>query len=387
MADKNYKLTFSLSDGSEKSVTFTAPQGVRGETGETGATGARGSSVLRVTTAPSSYTTATGGFTPTYRIALNTVLTQSKSADVKIGDTMIYNYYTYPVGYVDSSYVYLGARVSIRGSTGAQGEPGKDGTDATVTTDSIKSALGYTPANQEDVNSLSEDIASLSEKKVDVQQGVANVGKILAIGSDGNIVLVDMPTGGGDVSGFVDESNNIVLTGDLADGDYTLKYQNEDGSYTTIGTLVVVPPVTAVDILSTYTVHHNARWSSSSKATKALNGMICVQMPFADVWDKTIRFSGFDMSVTTNTQWFSIATSNLNTFTGLLTNPVNSYLIHNSTTLVNDDGVYRQPIDATSFPTMADVDKSLYTLSINMPVKNGAAITEADLAALTLEIV
>lgn len=27
MADKNYKLTFEMSDGTEKSVTFTAPQG------------------------------------------------------------------------------------------------------------------------------------------------------------------------------------------------------------------------------------------------------------------------------------------------------------------------------------------------------------------------
>lgn len=52
------------------------------------------------------------------------MLTQSKSADVKVGDTMIYNYYTYPVGHVDSSYVYLGARASIRGSTGAAGAAG-----------------------------------------------------------------------------------------------------------------------------------------------------------------------------------------------------------------------------------------------------------------------
>lgn len=99
-------------------------KGDTGGTGATGATGARGSSVLRVTTAPSSYSTTTGGFTPTYRIALSTVLTQSKSADVKVGDTMIYSYYTYPIGYVDSSYVYLGARVSIRGSTGAAGAVG-----------------------------------------------------------------------------------------------------------------------------------------------------------------------------------------------------------------------------------------------------------------------
>lgn len=39
MADKNYKLNFTLSDGSTKSVEFTAPQGPKGDTGDTGAAG------------------------------------------------------------------------------------------------------------------------------------------------------------------------------------------------------------------------------------------------------------------------------------------------------------------------------------------------------------
>ena len=39
MADKNYKLNFELSDGTTKSVQFTAPQGPKGETGDPGAAG------------------------------------------------------------------------------------------------------------------------------------------------------------------------------------------------------------------------------------------------------------------------------------------------------------------------------------------------------------
>lgn len=72
-------------------------------------------------------------------------------------------------------------------------------------------------------------------------QGSANVGKILVVGTDGNITLVDMPEGGasGDVTGVLDESNNILLSGNLADGTYTLKYENTDGTYTEIGTLEV----------------------------------------------------------------------------------------------------------------------------------------------------
>ena len=81
----------------------------------------RGTGILKITTAPSSYTTATGGFTPTYRVALSTVTTQSKVSEVLVGDVIQYSYYQYPVGYVDASYVYTGARTSIRGSTGTAG--------------------------------------------------------------------------------------------------------------------------------------------------------------------------------------------------------------------------------------------------------------------------
>jgi hypothetical protein len=90
------------------------------ESGEfDGEKGERGSKILKVTTAPSSYTTATGGFTPTYRIALSTVETQSAATEVLKNDVIHYSYYHYPVGYVDGSYVYLGVRQTIRGATGA----------------------------------------------------------------------------------------------------------------------------------------------------------------------------------------------------------------------------------------------------------------------------
>lgn len=97
--------------------------------GSAGADGQRGTGILKITTAPSSYTTATGGFTPTYRVALSTVLSQAKVDEVLVGDTVAYNYYQYPVGYVDASYVYLGARTSVRGAAGAAGTTPVKGTD------------------------------------------------------------------------------------------------------------------------------------------------------------------------------------------------------------------------------------------------------------------
>lgn len=42
MADKTYKLTFAMSDGSSQDVQFTAPQGPKGDIGETGPQGPKG---------------------------------------------------------------------------------------------------------------------------------------------------------------------------------------------------------------------------------------------------------------------------------------------------------------------------------------------------------
>ena len=70
-------------------------------------------------------------------MALSTVISQGGTDDVIVGDVIIYSYYTYPVGYVDASYVYLGTRVSIRGAKGAAGDAGADG----ATADEVIAAL------------------------------------------------------------------------------------------------------------------------------------------------------------------------------------------------------------------------------------------------------
>ena len=98
-----------------------------GATGETGATGRRGTGIYNITTNPSSYKTAVGGFTPVYRSALSTVKSEARVDEIFVGDNLRDSYYLYPVGYVDDSYVYLGTRTSIRGSTGAAGAAGADG--------------------------------------------------------------------------------------------------------------------------------------------------------------------------------------------------------------------------------------------------------------------
>jgi hypothetical protein len=87
-----------------------------------GEDGQRGTGLLSVTTAPSSYTTAVGGITPKYRMALSTIKTQAGVTEVLLGDTVRYSYYHYPIDYLDASYAYFTERVSIRGATGAAGK-------------------------------------------------------------------------------------------------------------------------------------------------------------------------------------------------------------------------------------------------------------------------
>ena len=119
-------------DNVDVSVTQTSTGAnitVNGQTASisNGTDGQRGGKTLKTTTAPSSYTTTVGGFTPSYRIALSTVKTQSGSSDVIVGDVIEYSTYHYPVGYVDSSYVYTAARVDFKGATGSQGPQGEQG--------------------------------------------------------------------------------------------------------------------------------------------------------------------------------------------------------------------------------------------------------------------
>ena len=70
----------------------------------------------------------------------------------------------------------------------------------------------------------------------------------LAIGADGLLYIfakgVQVGTGidiatAGDIIGYVDANNNVVLKGNLEDGTYSIKYELEDGSTIDIGNLVL----------------------------------------------------------------------------------------------------------------------------------------------------
>lgn len=79
--------------------------------------------------------------------------------------------------------------------------------------------------------------------------------------------------GGSPIFGVVDVNNNIVLSGNLADGTYTIKYEDTDGKVTEIGTLKQ-SSVTYTNLFVASTANLNQRMSGSSKAPKSENGYV-----------------------------------------------------------------------------------------------------------------
>ena len=169
----------------DKSGTTTAniSNGTNGQPGGKGDTGERGTGILKVTTAPTSYTTQTGGFTPKFRIDLSTVKTQAGVDKVLVGDVLIYSYNHYVVGYVDSSYVYLGAATSFRGAKGATGSAGTSPT-ASVAQTSTGATITITDANGTTTADIAngakgdpgDDYVLTAQDKTDIAEIVAENG-------------------------------------------------------------------------------------------------------------------------------------------------------------------------------------------------------------------
>ena len=101
MTDKTYEITFEMSDGTEKSVTFTVPQGGGG--GGTGESGADGVGIDDITI---SNADGSGQYTLTFHMSDGTTrsvrFTAPKGADGKDG-----------VGIVDAALVEVAASYSV----------------------------------------------------------------------------------------------------------------------------------------------------------------------------------------------------------------------------------------------------------------------------------
>jgi hypothetical protein len=245
--------TTSTADDGDNIITVTLTNGQTAtftiQNGSKGSTGTRGKSIIRVTSAVSSGSFSVGSSTYTYRISKSVVANANGGTAPSTRDIVLYSYYLYPIAYVDGSYCYCGTRTSIRGAGGS---------DATVTLENIVAALGYDPTSKFLTSIPSEyvteteltakgyakqsEVTQLSEEKADISKlslGYGTDGKLYIFhnGTDvGNGIEIGVS---GDIVGTIDENNNIILSGELADGTYTLKYKNDDDTYTDIGTLEV----------------------------------------------------------------------------------------------------------------------------------------------------
>lgn len=164
-------------------------------------------------------------------------------------------------------------------------------------------------ANTEAIKQNKTDILLLNKNALMKNQGAENVGKILVVGTDGNLILTDMPEGNGDITGVLDENNNILLSGNLASGRYTLKYEYEDGTVAEVGTIEVgaIPeptePTNFADTSSSdWLTDYRLSFNGTELTTKELTGAICTNFVADIQTDDIVRVEGIDFTDTNNRQ-------------------------------------------------------------------------------------
>ena len=266
--------------------------------------------------------------------------------------------------------------------------------DATLTQ---QGAAADAKATGEKIAALSAEIAAQATDKIDKNQGESNVGKILMVGTDGNLFLTEMPesgVGNSDIVGVVDESNNIILMGALPNGTYTLKYEMADGSTAEVGSIVVqtiVPepePEPESNILKIYTVQINRKYSHSNESYKTAGGFISFELPFAEIANKTIYMKGFTKGQVgeggSRDSWYFYPDdkSSYYAFANVEDSSISNTSVWNSTDIVDEgNGVYSIAINSN---TIKNFDK-VTTAIINMTVAE-REITTADTANLIMTI-
>ena len=138
-------------DGTPGKDGYTPIKGVDYFDGIDGKDGERGTGILKVSSAPTSYTTETAGITPIKRMALSTIKTQSGVNKVLVGDCIGYSYYLYHIYYIDGTYAYMDKSQTIRGAAGAAGAAGADGKDGVDGYTPVKGTDYWTTADKEEI--------------------------------------------------------------------------------------------------------------------------------------------------------------------------------------------------------------------------------------------
>lgn len=133
-------------------------------------------------------------------------------------------------------------------------------------TNDLPEAVLFAPQSVTDVEKAQARANIDALSKADISLGIASDG-LEYVFVNGNPVGTGIPqgTGGeqGDLFGYIDENNTVVLKGDLADGTYNIKYEMEDGEIVNIGNLVL-------DTNTYYSVTSNLTNCTISNSTKTI---------------------------------------------------------------------------------------------------------------------
>lgn len=247
------------------------------------------------------------------------------------------------------------------GVNGKDGKKGDDGFSPTVT--ASKSGKVTTITITDKSGTKTATINDGADGKTPVKADIINAIKgslTLGIASDGLIYLfVDgapvgtgIPQGqSGDVFGYVDENNTIVLNGNLADGTYTLKYEMSNGDIVDIGNMVLDSTVyhSVTSHLSycsisnaSKTVADGESYSATITANSGYNiSSITVTMGGTDITSSAVNGSAISIaSVTGDIVVTAVAAINTYTVTKNLTN----CSISNTTSAVSYGASYNATI-------------------------------------------
>lgn len=267
-----------------------------------------------------------------------------------------------------------------------------------ATADDLNTKLSTTgTAAKATADANGNNIVNTYETKANVAKKVDKDSLSLGLHTDGLFyIFVDgtpigngiaLPQGSaGDVVGNIDSDNNIVLTGDIPDGNYAIKYKMPDGTLVDIGDLEYFEDPepdtpTYENILEKYEIIYNKRWSSSSSALVDCNGMICIAVPLADVRDKIVRLKGFTPKMTANSKSAIWYICNGNTVLSSCATTNASGNVWYSPVLTTDaNGISSVPVNLSTF----NVLNNGTTLYMNLAVHTSASISKDNLSGCSI---